>query len=327
MGLAVLVYPHTWPSLGTTEPQFVRIEWQTGEQLHFTVPSGSVKNPSDLLLALEQAISEGSEKLASELRQVHKIYSQIIKKCEELANREADLAAQNYGIEQLRVNSTSADVGDGDGSTTYAKIDDEKLKQIRNNIYTESLHKNIQKQIQEVLNDRERHVLAKHLHPFGFELWIQTYKNARSACKFTFDSQRQRFLCMLDPKRVRFVELSAQLAYILGFHSEKLSEAQNMARYPPDMKGGVSAFYVYTPGLIEPVIIGDVVAPVLRIVNIRGAPDEMIEECYTAVQYHKLVVKEISEIFVEIRTASGSLMPFQYGNCRLTLHFKKAPYF
>lgn len=95
----------------------------------------------------------------------------------------------------------------------------------------------------------------------------------------------------------------------------------------PDMKGGVSSFYVYAPDLIEPVFIGDVAAPVLRVVNIRGAPDEMVEECYTAIQYHRLIAKELSEIFIEIRTASGALMPFQYGTCTLTLHFKKIPYF
>ena len=62
----------------------------------------------------------------------------------------------------------------------------------------------------------------------------------------------------------------------------------------------------------------------LRVVNIRGAPDEMVEECYTSVQYHKLMVKQISEIFIEIRSSfSGALIPFQFGVCTLTLHFKK----
>jgi len=93
------------------------------------------------------------------------------------------------------------------------------------------------------------------------------------------------------------------------------------------MKGGVSSFHVYAPGLIEPVIIGFVTAPLLRVVNIRGGPDELIEENYVAIQYHKILVKEVSEIWIEIRGASGALMPFQYGTCILTMHFKKIPYF
>jgi hypothetical protein len=99
------------------------------------------------------------------------------------------------------------------------------------------------------------------------------------------------------------------------------------ARFVPDMKGGVSSFFIYAPDLIEPVIIGNVTAPVLRIVNIRGWPDEFVEEIYMPIQYHKLLVKEVSEIFIEIRSPSGALMPFQYGTCTLTLHFKKNDYF
>jgi len=46
----------------------------------------------------------------------------------------------------------------------------------------------------------------------------------------------------------------------------------------PDMSGGVSSFHVYAPGLIAPMVIGDVTAPVLRIVTIRGMQDR----CKTA---------------------------------------------
>ena len=124
------------------------------------------------------------------------------------------------------------------------------------------------------------------------------------------------------------MELSAQLAYILGFHPKlRLDTPLSVASYMPDMSGGVSSFYVYAPDLIESVFIGNVAAPVLRVVNIRGAPDEIVEECYVAIQYHRLIAKEFSEIFIEIRTASGILMPFQYGTCTLTLHFIKLPYF
>jgi hypothetical protein len=95
----------------------------------------------------------------------------------------------------------------------------------------------------------------------------------------------------------------------------------------PDMKGGVSSFFIYAPGLIEPVIVGDVTVPILRIVNIKGQSDEYIEETYMPIQYHKLLIKEITEILIEIRTPSGVKMPFQYGTCTLTLHFKKNEYF
>ncbi|KAL3108866.1 hypothetical protein niasHT_015042 [Heterodera trifolii] len=170
----------------------------------------------------------------------------------------------------------------------------------------------LEESLAQELTERDRAMLNAHL-PVGLELWTHSYRRARMACQFNFDEHMQRFRLKLDKRRIRLVELSAQLAYILGFGTSTLSDPVNVSAYPPDMKGGVSTFYVYAPGLIEPLIIGDVVAPVLRVVNIRGTPDEIVEECYTAVQYQKLMVKEISDVLIEIRTPSGALMPFQYG--------------
>jgi hypothetical protein len=158
--------------------------------------------------------------------------------------------------------------------------------------------------------------------------WSSIFVEPRSACKFMFNEERQRFSISMDSAFFESVELSDQLAYIMGFPVTELRDSPIVeARFTPDMTGGVSSFNIYAPGLIEPVIIGDVTAPLLRMVNIRGHPDENIEETYVAIQYHRLLVKEVSEIFIEIRSASGALMPFQYGNCTLTLHFRKVPYF
>ncbi|KAL3074539.1 hypothetical protein niasHT_036336 [Heterodera trifolii] len=48
VGLAVIVYPHTWPSIGTVEQQFVEVEWQTGNTVRIEVPPSNVTNPIDL---------------------------------------------------------------------------------------------------------------------------------------------------------------------------------------------------------------------------------------------------------------------------------------
>jgi hypothetical protein len=158
--------------------------------------------------------------------------------------------------------------------------------------------------------------------------WSSIFVEPRSSCKFMFNEEKQRFSISMDAAFFESVELSEQLAYIMGFPVTELRDSPIVeARFTPDMTGGVSSFNIYAPGLIEPVIIGDITAPLLRMVNIRGLPEENIEETYVAIQYHRLLVKEVAEIFIEIRSASGALMPFQYGNCILTLHFRKVPYF
>jgi hypothetical protein len=189
-----------------------------------------------------------------------------------------------------------------------------------NEIYVELLNEALAK-----LDEETRHI-ADVTKDTGFEAWVHAYRNVLFGCRVEFDRNTNRFTIRINTKIIKSFEMSEQLAYMLGFENPILHETA-AARFMPDLNGGVSSLHVYSPGLIEPMIIGDVYAPVLRIVTIRGAQDEIIEEQFIAIQYHKILVKEISEIFVEIRTANGALMPFQYGTCTLTLHFKKAAYF
>ncbi|KAL3108118.1 hypothetical protein niasHT_015933 [Heterodera trifolii] len=166
------------------------------------------------------------------------------------------------------------------------------------------------------LSEEERATLEA-TKEMGTEAWIQAYREIRLVCQFNYDVNKNRFVLNTDPRYVKKVEVSPQLAYILGFNNTEFMQAENEARFMPDMSGGVSSFHVYTPDLIEPMMIGDVTAPVLRIVTIRGNPDQVIEEQFFAIQYHKLLSKEVSEILIEIRTNSGSLMPFQYGTYQI----------
>ncbi|KAL3101741.1 hypothetical protein niasHT_022943 [Heterodera trifolii] len=48
LGLAVIVYPHTWPSIGTVEQQFVEVEWHTGNTVRIEVPPSNITNPIEL---------------------------------------------------------------------------------------------------------------------------------------------------------------------------------------------------------------------------------------------------------------------------------------
>ncbi|KAL3104344.1 hypothetical protein niasHS_001191 [Heterodera schachtii] len=337
VGLAVLLYPHSWPSLGTTEEQFVRVEWQTGEQVRIPVPASTVRNPSELLTSLHRALGEGSEKLATELRQIQLTYHQLISEAESSAKTQLEAAMrdrQQQQQQQQRQHENATEKKQLEKRESAkpkpneeGKDDDEEEKEWKRVAYNSLYRQSLDKLVVDRMSEAERVQLQRHL-PVGLELWVQSYRKARLSCRFSFDVEQQRFRLELDQSRIRQVELSDQLAYILGFHKRHLSAPVNVARYQPDMKGGVSSFYVYAPGLIEPVIIGNVCAPVLRMVCIRGAqPDDMIEEAYTAVQYYQLITKEIAEIFIEIRTPTGALMPFQYGTCTLTLHFRKSHYF
>ena len=91
-----------------------------------------------------------------------------------------------------------------------------------------------------------------------------------------------------------------------------------------DLTGGVKQLYVYAPKLVENTIVGDVTAPLLRVVNIVGEPGSIQESIYTSEYHYRLQNKRISEISIEIRTATGELVKFNWGNIIITLHFKKS---
>jgi hypothetical protein len=303
VGLAVLVYPHTWPSLGTTEEQFVRIVWKTGDQIDIPLPSSNLQNPEELLKKLKDSLQVGSQEMVGKLRTLQ---MDSLKMHTEINSKMSDFLAS------IKTHPVPTENGDGESVDVKAQ-EKEYLQRVR----SEALAR---------WDPHDRAMLEK-TREMGLAAWIEVFRRARFACNFEFNADgRQRFRVHMENKFVERVEMSAQLAYIMGFSHPIITKTTD-APFVPDMKGGVSSFFIYSPGLIEPVIIGDVTVPVLRIVNIRGTADENVEETYMPIQYHKLLVKEISEITIEIRTPSGALMPFQYGTCTLTLHFKKNIYF
>nr|CAD2209252.1 unnamed protein product [Meloidogyne enterolobii] len=287
VGLAVMVYPHSWPSLGTNNEQTVTVYWKSGM----------------------------CEALVDKFRNVHIEYTNKLK---ELRTQAKDKYKRLKELYQKRTEPVS-NVTTAEHVSISEETEVPSLKS-EDEIFTDLMN------IENLKMPDDFKRIISVTNEVGFDPWIRVFRKPRLACNFEFHSYKNRFSLHIDSEYVEKIELTEQLAYILGFDRQILTETC-IANFMPDMRGGVSCFHVYAPGLIEPMVIGDVTAPVLRIVTIRGKQDEIIEEQFLCVQYHKLLVKEISEIFIEIRTSSGTLMPFQYGTCTLTLHFKKATYF
>lgn len=354
VGLAVLVYPHSWPSLGTTAQQHVRVLWNTGESVQITVPSSSFTSPQELADNLHKALYEGSDELAKKVRTAQMSLIQVAQRARDRARAEhARLVAErepqaeaapnidDMGTmedadaalnRQQRAAQSTGVPSIGGGPTLPAGQQQQQTGTPppppspppsipgEDDLYNQYFNEELQK-----LDDEDRRIYDGTKEK-SLEAWVHAYRKVNFTCQFRFDPDKNRFSLYIDNGFVKQVELSDQLAYILGF-DQQIIHKSTLAKFMPDMRGGVSAFHVYAPGLIEPMMIGDVSAPVLRIVTIRGQQDEIVEEQFLSVQYHKLLTKEIAEIFVEIRADSGTLMPFQYGTCCLTLHFKKTAYF
>ncbi|KAL3078350.1 hypothetical protein niasHS_011557 [Heterodera schachtii] len=331
---------------GTVEQQFVQVEWQTGNTVRIELPPSNVTNPHELGKNLYRLLGEGSDPLAKKVRSTQNSFMLTINKARRWAREEyikrktkekrgvrdeelllqalltdtgtvVDLNSVTHGLlareKRAETSNIALRIPTDDNDSYQQKLDEyfSKLSDKNLSILDELGMTKLNAEIKN-LSEEERAILEA-TKEMGTEAWIQAYREIRLVCQFNYDVNKNRFVLNTDPRYVKKVEVSPQLAYILGFNNTEFMQAENEARFMPDMSGGVSSFHVYTPDLIEPMMIGDVTAPVLRIVTIRGAPDQVIEEQFFAIQYHKILLKEVSEILIEVRTNSGSLMPFQYG--------------
>ncbi|KAL3110442.1 hypothetical protein niasHT_019303 [Heterodera trifolii] len=134
-----------------------------------------------------------------------------------------------------------------------------------------------QKMLQEEGKDNEsQHRISTYklieevLHGEHGQLMSQQ-RESKMAAELAYNEITQRFGIRMGPG-VMHVDLSKQLSYVLGFdHKTRIYNNQS-AKYPPDLSGAVRQLYVYAPKLVEDSIIGDRMAPLLRVVNVSGTP-------------------------------------------------------
>ena len=89
-----------------------------------------------------------------------------------------------------------------------------------------------------------------------------------------------------------------------------------------DLRRRFESLYVYS-SIVEPRIIGDKIAPLLRIVPITGRHGEMVATRFDHVQYIPFMSREFGTIETEIRDDTGRPVPFERGKVTVTLNFRR----
>ncbi|GIY60272.1 uncharacterized protein CDAR_28381 [Caerostris darwini] len=80
-------------------------------------------------------------------------------------------------------------------------------------------------------------------------------------------------------------------------------------------------FYVYSD-IVQPVVVGHVEAPLLRVVRISGNDGDVINVLYDRPHYVPVIRQSFQTIEIEIRLNSGNLVPFERGKVIIVLHFR-----
>lgn len=178
------------------------------------------------------------------------------------------------------------------------------------------------------IENRIKHSLSNKIEITGVKELIRS--DYQQIYFYYDEDQLQRFYFWTstnDLFKIKHVQLSRQLAYMLGFEANIKGTIVNnsFAKYSPDVTGGLHSFYVYSPNLIANSIIGNQYGPLLRVVDVDLSSNKKVEQTiYTQEFHHKILLKQIPEIRIKILSNSGRPIEFNWGECRVSLHFRRS---
>jgi hypothetical protein len=143
---------------------------------------------------------------------------------------------------------------------------------------------------------------------------------------FTYDERKQKVSCALaSGASIAFDEI---LSHVLGIREKITGSGENPTKvvggqYTADITAGITAMYVYCD-ILEPIRIGDTMAPLLRVVDTAGQTNEIISKEFRHPYYAPIRKKSFDNLEIFLCDGTGSPMKFESGRVILTLHFKRA---
>lgn len=118
------------------------------------------------------------------------------------------------------------------------------------------------------------------------------------------------------------VVMSPKLADLLGFESCVLNQEKSEGVSAVDLNRGYNNLFVYCNVVVDG-IVGDVRAPLLRTINVRGQYGDSVREIFTKPLYIPLRRSCFDTIEISIKGETGRPVSFNSGSSCVTLHFKR----
>lgn len=146
--------------------------------------------------------------------------------------------------------------------------------------------------------------------------------------RFAYDGITRRYMVIKLRMTGVIIEMGDKIRNILGFETKgfkKLGvvEIKSVyAKYPVDLRAGFDSMYVYC-NLVRNQVIGNYLAPLLRVVPIEGHADDIICRVYNLPHYLPMDVSEFDSVEISIKDDRNHLVPFLYGKVIIKLHFRR----
>ena len=119
------------------------------------------------------------------------------------------------------------------------------------------------------------------------------------------------------------VTLSSDLASIMGFSPREMTfseERKHKWKVAVDPNREFNSLYVAA----EDISVGDIKAPLLRVVDDTGNFGDTSHRLYMTTQYVPVSKKEFNIVKIDIRSDTGRPVPFEFGKVITTLHFRRS---
>lgn len=118
------------------------------------------------------------------------------------------------------------------------------------------------------------------------------------------------------------LKLSKPVSLALGFEGvTQFDSWKKVASSPPEMSGGVNHIFIYSD-IVQPQIVEDVFAPLLRLINITGLEGQLVNQTFRPF-YVPLSTLEFDTIEILLCNEYGEEIQFERGQSVITLHFRK----
>ena len=154
-----------------------------------------------------------------------------------------------------------------------------------------------------------------------------------AAVKMGYDNIKKRITLKVVPEVVPLLRFSSHLNYMMGFKdpealgqylwtSHKFDNGLKIAEYPINFNSGANSLYVYTD-IIQPNIVSNKMARLLRIVNGSGEYGTYISKAYNKPYYMPVASNTLNSIEIEIKDEMGRNIKFSFGITIALLHFQR----
>ncbi|GIX90613.1 uncharacterized protein CDAR_400811 [Caerostris darwini] len=168
---------------------------------------------------------------------------------------------------------------------------------------------------------------TRKLSPGSYE----TIPDILKAMALTSHEGKIKFKFNPHTKRVKIkstdgakVILEKGLCSMLGFQPQVIENIKDSS-FTANPHTEFPIFYVYSD-IVQPVVVGHVEAPLLRVVRISGNDGDVINVLYDRPHYVPVIRQSFQTIEIEIHLNSENLVPFERGKCyKYKLHHE-VPY-